>query len=154
MKKTSSVIIKYLMLNATNGEKLALLPACIGLHKFIERKYVIGLIYLFTFGGFGILATIDLIKMINDEYEGCNLVINKIKCNFCNKTSTQIEPLKKEPIGSVLVNSYKTETEYLRIDGGEYHKIDRKYKTKEFETKYRRYYNCYHCEKMFHKDDT
>ena len=40
----------------------------LGIHKFIEKKYVVGIIYLFTFGIFGIGVIVDL---INDyaEYE-------------------------------------------------------------------------------------
>ena len=47
---------------------LIFLLGFLGVHKFIEKKYVLGLIYLFTLGIFGIGVLIDL---INDyaEYE-------------------------------------------------------------------------------------
>ncbi len=36
----------------------------IGLHKFYEEKIGIGILYLFTFGLFGIGVIVDLIKIL------------------------------------------------------------------------------------------
>lgn len=38
------------------------LLGCLGIHKFLERKYIVGIIYLFTFGLFGIGVLVDLIN--------------------------------------------------------------------------------------------
>ena len=73
-RKKATGISKYLMLNASKADQLKLMQTYFGIHKFKEGNTTMGLIYLFTFGGFVILAYMDSVKMINDEYSGQNLL--------------------------------------------------------------------------------
>lgn len=73
-RKKATGLSKYLMLNASTTDQLKLIQTYFGIHKFKEGNIKMGLVYLFTFGGFGIMAYIDSIKMINDEYVGQNLL--------------------------------------------------------------------------------
>lgn len=73
-RKKASGVSKYLMLNASSTDKLKLIQAYFGIHKFKERNVSMGIIYLFTFGGCGVLGYLDSIKMVNDEYNGHNLL--------------------------------------------------------------------------------
>lgn len=71
-KELKYFLNKYNEYDKINGNKskflLIFLLGWFGVHKFIEKKYVLGVIYLLTFGIFGIGVTVDL---INDyaEYE-------------------------------------------------------------------------------------
>ena len=44
----------------------------IGIHKFIEKKNVLGIVYFFTMGLFGIGWIVDIINCINDLKEDTN----------------------------------------------------------------------------------
>ncbi len=66
--------MKYLMLNTTTSDRIKLIQTYFGIHKFREGNSKLGLLYLFTFGGCGILAYLDSVKMVNDEYDGHNLL--------------------------------------------------------------------------------
>ena len=43
---------------------LCLLLGIFGAHKFYERRYGMGLLYLFTYGLFGIGIVVDLLRLI------------------------------------------------------------------------------------------
>jgi hypothetical protein len=73
-RKSASGLTKYLMLNASTSDKIKLIPALFGVHKFKEGKIVIGILYLITFGGYGVLWYLDSIKMLNGEYTGTSLL--------------------------------------------------------------------------------
>jgi len=73
-RKKSSGVMKYLMLDLSTSDNIKLLQAYIGIHKFKEGNTKMGLLYLCTFGGCCILAYLDIVKMVNDEYDGHNLL--------------------------------------------------------------------------------
>ncbi len=66
--------MKYLMLNASSSDHFKLMQAYFGVHKFKEGNSIMGVIYLCTLGGCGVLAYLDSVKMLNDEYVGHNLL--------------------------------------------------------------------------------
>lgn len=65
---------KWLIRNTSPLDNLKLIQAFFGVHKFKEGKILIGALYLIFFGGYGILAYIDSVKMANDEYDGYKLL--------------------------------------------------------------------------------
>lgn len=73
-RKISSGPMKYLMLNTSTSDRFKLMQAYFGIHKFKEGNSIMGVLYLFTLGGFGVLAYLDSVKMANDEYNGHNLL--------------------------------------------------------------------------------
>lgn len=73
-RKKSTGFMKYLMLNASSTDKFKLMQAYFGVHKFKEGNSIMGVIYLCTLGGCGVLAYLDSVKMLNDEYVGHNLL--------------------------------------------------------------------------------
>ncbi|MCX8479776.1 MAG: TM2 domain-containing protein [Chitinophagales bacterium] len=73
-RKKASGVAKYLMLNASTSDRIKLIQAYFGIHKFKEGNAVMGVIYLFTLGGYGVLAYLDSVKMVNGEYQGHSLI--------------------------------------------------------------------------------
>lgn len=71
LKFFENKMLEYKQIKVKGSKSKFLLIAFLGflgIHKFIEKKYIVGIIYMFTFGIFGIGVILDL---INDyaEYE-------------------------------------------------------------------------------------
>ena len=65
---------------------ITILLGFFGVHKFIQKEYKMGIIYLFTGGLFGIGWIIDIIKALKDFFE-----VNKINPEFVSKSETKPE---------------------------------------------------------------
>lgn len=67
-----------------------------GFHKFIEKDYIMGVVYLFTFGLFGIGWIFDIYACIYYKSEKFLEIKNSIKDNTekCNNLNDHIELLK------------------------------------------------------------
>ena len=73
---------------------------------------------------------------------------NQIKCPKCKTWFKKGEPVKEDFLGSEIVKKRKKDTEYIRIDGGEKHKIEHEYYVNETQLNYRSYYNCTKCKQL------
>jgi hypothetical protein len=78
--------------------------------------------------------------------------VNQIKCPKCNTWFKKGEPVKEDLLGTEMVRSRKKDTEYIRIDGGEKHKIEHEYYVNETQSNYRSYYNCTKCKQLVYVD--
>jgi len=74
--------------------------------------------------------------------------VNQIKCPKCNTWFEKGEPIKEDFLGTEMVRRRKKDTEYIRIDGGEKHKIEHEYYVNETQLNYRSYYNCTKCKQL------
>lgn len=65
IKVFENKLVDYKKVRASGSKSKFLLISLLGvlgIHKFLERKYIVGVIYLFTFGLFGIGVLVDLIN--------------------------------------------------------------------------------------------
>lgn len=75
---------------------ITILLGWLGIHKFIEKDYAMGLVYLFTFGLFGIGWIFDIYACVYYKSEKFLEIKNSIKDNTekCNELNDHIELLK------------------------------------------------------------
>lgn len=83
---------------------LVLFGGWFGLHKFIQKKILMGILYLFTFGLFGIGWMIDIVIAIKNlvQSKATKPAITQIKSNTCSKILVVGESYKKNEISSIL----------------------------------------------------
>ncbi len=73
----NSLSLENTSFNTSNKSKITTLILCIflgflGIHRFYTGNFLLGIIYFFTFGLFGIGVLIDFILILCDSYKDSN----------------------------------------------------------------------------------
>lgn len=91
---------------------ITLLFGWLGVHKFIQKKYVLGILYLFTFGLFGIGWFIDIIisfaRMLNGEQQTPATQETNIFSDECEASSKRLI----KSFDTVIVGTFAKSSKY------------------------------------------